>query len=516
MASALRESEEKYRKQFDEALDAIFIADAETGILLNCNPAAAELVGREKPELIGQHQQVLHPPEETKGKFSRTFEQHLKEKHGQVLETHVITKQGELKDVAIKASLFEIRGKKVLQGMFRDITERKRSEEKLRESKERYHSIFTNVGDGLCITDCDGTILEVNPQMCKMHGYSYEELVGSNARRLVHPDTFHHFKQFLEDVGRGKTFHTEAKDTHRNGAAIDIEVTGSPINFGGDTCLLAVIRDITVRKLAENKIKQANEDLREQDRIKNEFVANVSHELRTPLAIFRNIISNLRAGVLGRLNRKQGESLDTADRQINRLARIISDFLDISKIEACRINFKPKRLAIQSIVDDVIRALKTVRVNKNVEIETLMPDAGLFINADYDRMVQVLTNLTDNAIKFCPDYGGRITIRAKDLGNEISVEVEDNGCGIPSDSKSKVFDRFVQLEKQIGPGLHGTGLGLPIAKELVEMHGGRIEVRSKPGQGTTFTVFLPLDGKAAAENLPEETDELVENVLADS
>jgi len=129
---ALRKSEEKYRKQFEEAMDAIFIADAKTGIIIDCNRAACELVGREKSELVGKHQRNIHPPEKIEVEFSTTFKQHLKEKEGQVLETQVITKRGEIKDVSIKANLFEVRGKKVLQGIFRDITERKRVEEELK------------------------------------------------------------------------------------------------------------------------------------------------------------------------------------------------------------------------------------------------------------------------------------------------------------------------------------------------------------------------------------------------
>jgi len=130
-AEALRASEEKYRRQFEEALDAIFLADAETGILLDCNRAAVELVGREKSELVGKHQRILHPPEEIIGEFSTSFKQRLKEKEGRVLETQVITKNGEIKDVAIKASVFELEDKRLVQGIFRDITERKRFEERL-------------------------------------------------------------------------------------------------------------------------------------------------------------------------------------------------------------------------------------------------------------------------------------------------------------------------------------------------------------------------------------------------
>ena len=130
---ALRESEERYRTQFEEALDAMFIADAETGTLLDCNQAGAELVGREKSELVGKHQRILHPPEEVKGELSRTFKQHLKKKQGQALETQVITKNGKTRDVAIKANMLELKGRKVLQGIFRDITDQKLAEEETRK-----------------------------------------------------------------------------------------------------------------------------------------------------------------------------------------------------------------------------------------------------------------------------------------------------------------------------------------------------------------------------------------------
>ena len=124
----LRKAEEKYRTQFEGALDAIFVADAETGILIDCNPAATRLVGREKSELIGQHQRILHPPEKIEGEFSKTFKEHLKEKQGQTMETQIITKTGKIRDVAINASLIEVGGRKLLQGIFRDITENKKAE----------------------------------------------------------------------------------------------------------------------------------------------------------------------------------------------------------------------------------------------------------------------------------------------------------------------------------------------------------------------------------------------------
>jgi len=143
---ALQESEEKYHKQFEKALDAIVLADAETGIILDCNRAATELVGRKKSEMVGKHQRILHPPEPIEGEFSRTFKQHLKEKEGQVLETQVIKKTGEIRDVAIKANIIELGNKRLIQGAFRDITEQKKAEEKLDEMMNELVTINEKLG----------------------------------------------------------------------------------------------------------------------------------------------------------------------------------------------------------------------------------------------------------------------------------------------------------------------------------------------------------------------------------
>jgi len=187
MEEALRASEEKYRKQFEEAMDAIFIADAETGIIIDCNRAASELVGREKSELVGKHQRILHPPEKIEGEFTRTFERHLKEEEGQVLETQVITKKGEIKDVAIKANGFELGGKKLLQGIFRDITKRKRMEKERKRFEERL-SALNEHGQSLNMADdIDKVFTLTLDVMEKTLGFEFADvfLVEGETLRLV-------------------------------------------------------------------------------------------------------------------------------------------------------------------------------------------------------------------------------------------------------------------------------------------------------------------------------------------
>ena len=187
MEEALKKSEEKYRKQFEEAMDAIFVADAETGIIIDCNRAASELVGREKSELVGKHQRILHPPEKTEGRFTRTFKQHLKDKEGQVLETQVITKKGEIKEVAIKANLFEIRGKKLLQGIFRDITERKKTEKARKHFEERLSALNRYSQSLNMAEDTENVLTLTLDAMEKTLGFKFADifLVEGKMLRLV-------------------------------------------------------------------------------------------------------------------------------------------------------------------------------------------------------------------------------------------------------------------------------------------------------------------------------------------
>jgi PAS domain S-box-containing protein len=167
---ALRESEEKYRTQFEKALDAIFIADAETGIILDCNQAGSELVGRAKSELIGKQQRILHGPEEIEGEFNWTFKHHLREKEGQALETKLITKNGQTRDVAIKASIFELNGKKVVQGIFRDVTDEKQGRAEVETLKQRIEFILGVTKTGLDIIDSDYNIRYIDPEWAKVYG----------------------------------------------------------------------------------------------------------------------------------------------------------------------------------------------------------------------------------------------------------------------------------------------------------------------------------------------------------
>ncbi len=403
-----------------------------------------------------------------------------------------------------------VKGKFSDDGLMRTIRyaiERKRPEQKLKNAAKEWRTTFDSITDFISIVDKDFKITRVNRALSDAFGVRPQELIGKRCHTVYkcagpHSTDCPHLQTL-------KTRKASSVEFYEERLGIYLEVTTSPIidENGQITGSVHIAKDITERR-------QAEEERKEQARLKSEFVATVSHEIRTPLSIFKNIVSNALAGVTGQLSPKLRENLEMANRTVNRLARIVSDFLDISKIEAGRMELLRIQFDIQSAITDSVNSLAPLADKKGIELKSYMPGCELLIDADRDRIEQALINLISNAIKYAPE-GGNVNVRAKVLDGQVAVEVEDNGPGIERGDLDKIFDRFVQIEKPVGPGEHGTGLGLSIAKEVVELHGGKIEVESEPSQGTTFIIFLPLINQyscLAALSNGEQTqeDEVVE------
>ena len=236
----------------------------------------------------------------------------------------------------------------------------------------------------------------------------------------------------------------------------------------------------------QKSLQAANQRLEELSRVKDEFVATVSHELRTPLTAIKEGISLLLDEALGSINEEQKDFLKTVDDNIERLTELISNMLDLSKIEAGRLRLFRKRIAVRRLIEDALSNYKAMAGQRTLvaDVDNL-PD----IFADPNRILQVLGNLISNAIKFT-NNGGRITITSRARNGHVALSVQDNGIGIAKDDLNKLFQRFSQVGEGQGRP-RGTGLGLALCKELVELHRGRITVDSEPGHGSTFTLTLP-------------------------
>jgi len=262
----------------------------------------------------------------------------------------------------------------------------------------------------------------------------------------------------------------------------------------------------TLLHLQNQKLLESNEYLKEHDRLKSEFVMTVSHELRTPLTIFKNILSNAMAGVMGKVPPKLLRNLEMADEAIGRLTSIINDFLDVSKLEVGKMKLYPEVLCVQETVSKFVEMIRFVTDAKNIRLDLVLPENELYINADYEKITRVINNLIENATKFVPEKTGKIAIEVEERGDRIGINVRDNGPGIHGTDKEKVFDRFVQVEKHVGPGKHGTGLGLAICRDLIQLHRGRIWIEDNPGGGAVFKILLP---KYTPETAQQESEQLV-------
>ena len=242
-------------------------------------------------------------------------------------------------------------------------------------------------------------------------------------------------------------------------------------------------------KLLYKELEEKNKELQGLDRLKSDFISTVSHELRTPLAITKEGITLIQDGILGEINEKQVKVLMTARDSIDRLARLITGLLDISKIETGNIEIKKSLISVTKVAGQVASFFESKAADKGLELRANLPESGVDAYADNDRIIQVFTNLVGNALKFTDK--GHIEISVEEREDEIECSVEDTGKGVSKEDIPKMFVKFQQIDRVHGDGERGTGLGLSIAKSIVEMHEGKIWVESEVDKGTKFIFTLP-------------------------
>jgi signal transduction histidine kinase len=283
-----------------------------------------------------------------------------------------------------------------------------------------------------------------------------------------------------------------------------LSVTVEPVDIDGSKHILIALNDVTDRKRAEEELKQTME-------LKAQFISTVSHELRTPLSAMKEAVIIVLDGVAGKLNKDQKRFLDIAKRNIDRLSRLIDDVLDFQKLNAGKMKLNMQENDIAAAVHDVYTTMQPNAgksgVHLAMDLQSNLPRAVY----DNDRILQVLINLLNNAIKFTPE-GGRILLSASRDEEHLVLKVSDTGYGIPKDELSRIFDQFYRVYRP-GKEIKGTGLGLAIVNKIVTAHGGRIEVESELDKGTTFTVFLPLVPQSAPAVDPSRADRSLEAVL---
>jgi len=348
-----------------------------------------------------------------------------------------------------------------------------RSNRDLERSRASFRAIVERNPDGIIIVDKEGLVRYLNPRVRAIFGHRAADLEG---------------KLFGEPIVAGES--TEIDIIRAGGEPGTGELRVAKTDWqGGGACLLS-IRDITERKRGEEELVQAREAAEEASRAKSEFLGNVSHEMRTPLTSMRNALSNILAGVAGDIDEALREYLGMLDEDCSRLCGLVSNLLDMARFAAGRIIIEQDTVDVGEPARRVAEACRSRAQEKGIAVTVEIPSTVPAVYADGGRIQQVFTNLVENAIKFTPE-GGSITIGAEERHDDVLVSVVDTGRGIAPENREKIFERFAQIDRQLGAGAKGTGLGLAICRDIVSLHGRKIWVEGEPGEGSSFFFTLP-------------------------
>jgi PAS domain S-box-containing protein len=381
-----------------------------------------------------------------------------------------------------------------------EASERNAAEEALRKSEAQFRAIFECSSIGIGLIDMKAQIVDANPALCQMLGYSREELCGQQftdyvssqkgdldlLRQLI--SGIHSDPQQLVERHR---IETERLFLHKQGTLVwtHLSVSVIPDSNGNPEFFLTIIEDITERKQTELKLRASQAAAEAGSRAKSEFLATMSHELRTPLNAIMGLSQLLQQEMVGSLNEKQKEYISCVYSSGEHLLALINDILDLSKVEAGKEELLLLPLLVTDLCNSVISTVSDKALAKGLQLTSKIdPQADICV-ADERRIKQMLLNLLTNAIKFTSK--GQVALEVNKVSNGITFTVVDTGIGIDSNNFQFLFEPFKQLDSRLNRQYEGTGLGLALTRKLARLHGGDVTVESTLGEGSRFTLFLP-------------------------
>ncbi len=490
MEKALRESENKYRSLAETSVDMILTYDLE-GRITYVNPAVKNIFGYDPVEIMGKKftdfvltQDVEKAVENfTKGKSGRPVP---------LYELEILHKNGKNIPVEINpTSLYDAEGNIVGRlTIVRDITARKKTEESLRLLAKALNA----AANAVVITDATGKIEWINRAFTTLTGYSKTEAVGKHSKELIESNkqdpTF--FQELNKIVLSGKVWKGEIIDKRKDGTLYVVEEMITPVtNARGEVeHLIGIMTDITERKQAERELLAAKEAAEEASRLKTAFLANMNHEIRTPM----NAIMGFSSLLLDTANPKEKEHYARIiNNSADQLLKLIDDVIYLSRLQSEKLPVKKIVFHPLDIVKEIHEMFSLPHMKKALDVKMSVPEnAGqILMKADDYKIKQVLTNFVSNAVKYTEKGYVEIGFETKD--KDILFFVKDTGMGIPEEEQKHIFEAFFRGNRAVNSAIRGTGLGLNIAKELVELMGGRIGVRSQPGKGSYFYFILPCE-----------------------
>ncbi|HWN81429.1 MAG TPA: PAS domain S-box protein, partial [Candidatus Udaeobacter sp.] len=476
---ALARSEEDLRDFFENAAIALHWVGPD-GIILRANQTELEMLGYEAEEYVGRHIAEFHADRPViddiltrlaAGETLRDFPARMRHKDGSI------------RNVLINSNvLFEDGAFIHTRCLTRDVTNLKLAS----EARAQLSAIIESSDDAIVSKTLDGIIRSWNRGAQRIFGYTPDEVIGRSINMLIPPELQAEERTILERLRKGERIdHFETVRLTKHGRRLDISLTVSPIrdDTGQIVGASKVARDVTDRKRAE-------EELRENDRRKDEFLATLAHELRNPLAPIRNSLEIMKRaqGDAGLIQQARG----TMDRQLALMERLIEDLLDISRITHNRLEMRNQPVELAAVVQQALEANRPLAESFAHEVTVDLPAEPIQLYGDPVRLAQVFGNLLNNASKYTPARG-RIALSAERQGNEVVVSVKDNGIGISPEALPLVFDMFMQGDRTLERANSGLGIGLTLVRQIVQMHLGQVHaISAGVGRGSEFQVRLPI------------------------
>lgn len=532
---ALRESERRLREMLENFQLISVLLDVEGNITF-CNEYLLKLSGYTKEELLGQNWfKLMIWPQDDNRVANSFYEKILTGTIATYAENFIITKQGTQRLIFWNnLVLRDIHGQPLgTASIGVDITNQKLAENALRESEEKYRLLFEKNPHPILVYDLETFFfLAVNESAIKTYGYSPAEFSTMKITDLRSQEN-HWLLEELQRLTHTPVDMVAEKHQRKDRSIIDVEMRSYRLMFSGRPANIVLANDITERRKAEEalqferallakrvegrtaELSAANAQLAKASRLKDEFLASMSHELRTPLNGILGLSDALQEEVYGTLTEKQFKCLRSIEESGRHLLSLINDLLDLSKMEAGKLNLNISAVDVNAICQASLNVVKQLAENKDITIWFTTDEQVSIIPADERRLKQILLNLLSNAIKFTPE-GGSVGLEAifDPTVPAINFSVWDTGIGIAPEDLSRLFQPFVQLDSNLTRQHAGTGLGLALVYKMVEMHGGSVFLESKLGKSSRFTISLPYREKISFDSTDESLEKISEEQLA--